>query len=109
MSDADRRKQARMNVRLPLRVQGWAVDGSEWEEMSATDDISAGGLAFGLDHAVSPGHLLQVSLPLPERYRRYDWNATSYRIYCLVRFIKRGSGKQMVGVMFLGKKQIPGW
>ena len=105
MSNADRRKHARLSVRLPVRVRGWDADGTEWEEMSATDDLSAGGLAFGLDHAVSPGHLLHLILPLPERYRRYDLTATSYRIYCLVRCIKRGAGKQSVGVMFLGKER----
>ena len=98
---ANRRVGGRMDVQLPLRVQGFDAGGDRWEEMATGEDISSGGAAFVLRHAVSRGQALLLSMPLPKRFRAYDITAPSYRVYALVRKVD-SSGR--VGVMFLGKQ-----
>jgi len=102
---ADRRKHPRVHMGLPVRVQGRDPDGGTWEEMSSTEDASAGGLAFHLKRASRQGQVLHVSLPMPKRLRKYDLADPSYRSYVLVRNARPdGKGGTRVGVMFLGKQ-----
>jgi hypothetical protein len=86
-----------------VRVQGFLSDGSTWEEICNTDDISAGGASFTLSRGVELGQVLHLSLNLPKRLRQYDLNDVSYRVYSLVRGISRKGEQSRVGVMFFGK------
>ena len=103
--DSDERRQhQRLEMALPVRVQGKEPDGRSWEETSTTIVASAGGLAFRLGRAARPGDVLHVSLPLPKRLRKYDLAEASYSSYVLVRdAAPDGQGGTRVGVMFLGK------
>ena len=76
---AERRKQRRVPMRLPVRVQGREADGTTWEEMSSCEDASAGGVGLRLKRSVVLGQVLHLSLPLPQRFRQYDLTDPSYR------------------------------
>lgn len=89
-----------MPIRLPVRVQGRDPSGTTWEEMSASEDVSAGGVALALKRAVRVGQVLLLTLPLPPRFRQYDLTQASYRVYGLVRGWRPG---RRLGVLFLGK------
>ncbi len=104
MAPVERRKDPRLGMSVPVRVQGYDPDGREWQEMTATDDASYGGASFALKHAHSLGQVVLLSLPLPRNFRRYSLAETSYRTYALIRGV-RGSGREgaRVGVMFLGR------
>jgi hypothetical protein len=86
-----------------VRVQGFLGDGGTWEEIAATDDISAGGASFSVSRPVELGQVLHLSLNLPKRLRQYDLNDASYRVYSLVRGITHKGEQSRVGVMFFGK------
>src|SRR5262245_25242134 len=103
MSGPERRKSARVDVALPVSVQGFLVGGGTWDEVTQTDDISAGGISFVLKRPVELGHVLYLNLPLPQRLRQFDLSDTSCRVYGLVRSISRRTGVYRVGVMFFGK------
>ena len=93
-----------MALALPVQVRAIESDARTWEEMTSTDDASFGGASFTLKRHVAPGRVLQLSLPLPKRFRRYDVGDASYHVYGLVRDVAgRGAGSR-VGVMFLGKQ-----
>jgi hypothetical protein len=92
-----------MDLSIPVRVQGFLADGSTWEEMSTTDDLSAGGAGFLLKREVELGQCLFLVLPLPKRLRQFDLNDASYRVYALVRGIRHQHDGHRVGVMFFGK------
>lgn len=92
-----------MDLSIPVRVQGFNMDGSSWEEMSSTDDISLGGSGFLLKRDVELGQVLFLHLPLPKRLRQYDLMDASYRVYALVRGIRHQHDGHRVGVMFFGK------
>jgi hypothetical protein len=103
LTSAERRKTPRMDLAIPVRVQGFNADGSTWEETSSTDDISAGGAGILLKRDVELGQVLFLLLPLPKRLRQYDRNDASYRVYALVRGIRHQHDGHRVGVMFFGK------
>jgi hypothetical protein len=99
----ERRKLARMALKIPTRVQGRDADGTAWEELATTADASAGGLALILQRAVRIGQCLHLTLPLPKRYRQYDLPDQTYRVYTLVRSTFGSIPPYRVGVLFLGK------
>ena len=100
---AERRKNARLGLAIPVRTQGYRADGSTWEEFSTTDDVSLGGICFPLTHEVELGQILSLTLALPRRLRQYDLTEASYHVYTLVRSVRRRPDRPRVGVMFFGK------
>jgi hypothetical protein len=99
----ERRKHARVAVRIPVRVQGRDPNGSTWEEISSCQDVSVGGVGLTLKHPVQVGQVLHLSLPLPARLRQHDLTDPSYRVYALVRSVRPGAGAARLGLLFLGK------
>lgn len=100
-----------MALALPVQVHGTESDGHAWDEMTSTDDASFGGASFTLRHSLAVGRAIQLSLPLPKRFRRYDVAESTYHVYGLVRDVTgaaRGAGSR-VGVMFLGKTPPRGY
>jgi hypothetical protein len=100
---SERRKNPRVGLAIPLRVQGYYADASSWDEMTTTLDVSVGGACFGLTHEAELGQVLLLILPLPKRLRQYDLMEASYRVYSLVRSVRRRGDQPRIGVMFFGK------
>jgi hypothetical protein len=92
-----------MGLSLPVRVQGFNPDGTSWEEISTTDDVSQGGVSFPLKRPLDLGQVLLLALPLPKRLRQYDLVDSSYRVYALVRGMIHRPENSRIGVMFFGK------
>jgi hypothetical protein len=110
VSAAERRKDTRLGLRVPVRVQGYDPDGHEWQEMTSTNDASYGGASLPLKHAHSVGQVVLLTLPLPRNYRRYALSETSYRTFALVRASRAGGrDAARVGVMFLGRTPPRGY
>jgi hypothetical protein len=101
---AERRKQRRVPIKLPVRVQGRDADGTAWEEMATCEDASAGGVGVRLTRTIVLGQVLHLSLPLPQRFRQYDLTDPSYRVYSLVRNVRPVPGGGVrIGLVFIGK------
>jgi hypothetical protein len=71
--------------------------------MTTTYDVSSGGACFPLSHEVELGQVLHLTLALPKRLRQFDLMDASYRVYSLVRGVRRRVDQPRVGVMFFGK------
>jgi len=108
MVEKDRRRESRMRMTLPVRVQGTDAAGS-WREMTSSSDACFGGASFLLKRPVSQGQVLQLDLPLPKSFRRYDLTTASYRTFALVRDLLSGADGLRVGVMFIGKTAPRGY
>jgi hypothetical protein len=106
MTERDRRRQPRMSLSLPVRVQGQYPDGAGWEEMTSTSDASAGGASVVLGRTVLIGQAVYLSLPLPRRFRTCDLSTPAYRVYAVICSVKPGG---QVGVRFLGKDPPGGY
>ena len=105
----DRRADPRMELTLPVRVQGHDPKGAAWEEMATTDDASFGGASLTLKHPLEVHQALLLSLPLPKAFRHYDLAEQSYRVYALVRDVTPGRSGVRVGVLFLGRNPPKGY
>jgi len=99
----ERRKTLRQNLAIPARVQGFLADGTTWEEITTTADVSSGGACFSLSHGAELGQVLLLSLALPRRLRQFDLTDAVYRVYSVVRGVRRRADLPRVGVMFFGK------
>jgi PilZ domain-containing protein len=99
----ERRRDARMNLTLPVKVFGHDPGNVAWEEMGTVDDVSASGVGLHIRRALRRGQVLLLLVPLPKRFRRYDTMEPSYRTYGLVRNVITSGPTFRVGVMFLGK------
>lgn len=102
----ERRREPRLSLSLPVRVQGQYPDGQTWEEMTATSDASAGGASVKLSHTVLRGQAIFLALPLPRRYRTFDLTSPTYRLYAVITSVKPGGE---VGIRFLGKNPPGGY
>jgi PilZ domain-containing protein len=102
MGSPSDRKDARMALRIPVKVDGFDTHGP-WQEMTMSVDTSATGVAFTLRHDAQFGQVVLLSLPLPKRFRQYDLTDPSYRVYAVVRRVEPGRERSVLGVMFLGK------
>jgi hypothetical protein len=101
---SERRRDLRMGLSVPVRVLGHDPDGTPWEEMTSSDDVSFGGASFTLKHPHGVGQVLLFSGPVPRNFRRYDLAETSYKTYVLVRNSRLGpDGQRVAGVLFLGR------
>ena len=105
----ERRRETRMSLRLPVRVQGHDAKNQPWEEMAAMENTSFGGAAMRMKRPVVRGQVLSLSLPLPKHFRRYDLSEAFYRVYALVRHTAGAAGDYRVGVLFLGKSPPKGY
>jgi hypothetical protein len=99
---AERRKSLRRSLHLPVNVRGHAR-GGQWEETTATTDVSHGGVALRLSRPLAVGQVVHLSLPLPEIFRRYEVTSPSYRVWALVRYAGAQGPPYRVGLMFLGR------
>jgi hypothetical protein len=99
----ERRKNPRLGLAIPARIQGFLADGTTWEEMTTTLDVSSGGACFPLTRDAELGQVLLLALALPKRLRQFEITDASYRVYTLVRSVRRRGEKPRVGVMFFGK------
>jgi len=105
----ERRKNPRLGLAIPLRVQGFLADASTWDEMTTTIDVSQGGACFQLSHEAELGQVLLLMLALPKRLRQYDLMDASYRVFSLVRSVRRRGEQPRIGVMFFGKQPPRGF
>ena len=103
LTRVNRRKEDRLGISLPVRVQGHDPSGAAWEEMTKCEDASSGGASFLLKHEIGTGQVLFLSLPLPKRFRRHDQMSPTYRVYALVQTSHHGLKGWRAGVAFLGK------
>lgn len=105
----DNRREERLPVSLPVRVLGYDSDGTSWQELTETDDLSAGGTSFRLKRPVFKGQALRLALPMPKRLRRFDPEEPAYRVYGIVRDAILEGGICRIGVMFYGKEPPAGY
>ena len=103
----ERRRQERMSLTLPVRVQGQYPDGATWEDMTQHLRRLRGRRVGEARRApCCAGQALFLSLPLPKRYRAFDLTSPTYRVYAVVCSVKPGGE---LGLRFLGKNPPGGY
>lgn len=104
------RLRERLKLSLPVRVQCRESADYEWVEMTRLLDVTPFGASFTLSRSVEPGRLLHLTLPMPRQLRCFDHVEAQYRVWALVRHIKRipptnnSPLRVETGVAFVGKR-----
>jgi len=97
------RRDERFGAPVRLRVHGGHETGATpWEEVTTTQDASAGGVSFLVEHSVSVGDVLRLQLlpPLPATLGPCELKGPSMPVYAVVRSTVFDSRGRRVGVMF---------
>ena len=97
------RRDERFELPVRLRVHGGHEPGATpWEEVTTTQDASAGGVSFLVEHAVSVGDVLRLQLlpPLPASLGPLELKGPSLPVYAVVRSTIFDSRGRRVGVKF---------
>jgi c-di-GMP-binding flagellar brake protein YcgR len=61
----ERRREKRIDLRLPIEIRGKDAQGSEFEERTQSQNLCRGGVAFGVLHRIGAGTSLEIRIPLP--------------------------------------------
>src|SRR5262245_48753255 len=104
-----KRRDARVGLWIPVRVEGHDAAGKTWSEISKSLDASPRGVAFVLKHPVAVGDLVEITLPLPKQLRSHDLGAATYRTYAKVASSAKVAAGSRIGAAFLGKEKPEGY
>jgi PilZ domain len=106
-----KRMRERLELALPVRVQGRESEDYEWVELTRLIDVTPFGARFSIARPTEPGRLLHLTLPMPRQLRCFDHVEQQYRVWTLVRNVRAvpppSSDKLPrfeVGVAFIGKR-----
>lgn len=100
----ERRRQKRVDVDIPIRVQWSDGSGGSFEEVTRSTNVSADGAIFLLKQALKMGTPLQLSLPLPRHMQRGGSPKAVYEVTGLVVRIEHASEAETfrIAVRFRG-------
>ena len=103
-------EEKRTGKRLPMQlvVSGRARDGSTFEEIGQTRDVSAGGVYFYSRNDVEPGTELDLLMPLPPPLadRREVWVLCRGEV-ARVEPRASGDGRNGIGVLIQSYEMVP--
>lgn len=105
-----RRRRERLEISLPVRVQGRESVDYEWVELTRLIDVTPFGAGFTIARPTETGRLLHLTLPMPRQLRCFDHVEQQYKVWALVRYVRpltsaEGSIQRYeVGVAFIGKR-----
>jgi hypothetical protein len=62
---AERRREKRVQVRLPVEIRGTDRSGKAFDERTTSENLCRGGVAFALSRELDLGANLEINIPLP--------------------------------------------
>src|SRR5262245_52959002 len=80
----ERRRQKRVDVNIPIRVQWTDAQGNRYEEVTRSINVNADGAIFLLREQLKMGTVLELSLPLPKQMQKGVSPGTIYEAMGLV-------------------------
>jgi hypothetical protein len=97
----DRRTERRVQVRVPVEVNGVDRAGMRFREQTMSENLCRGGVAFSLVHDIDLGVELELSIPLPRQRQREESDFSTRGQVC---HIRTGSSGRLIGVRFIGPR-----
>lgn len=105
-----KRIRERLELKLPVRILCRETTDFEWMEVTRLIDVTPFGAGFTLKRPTEKGRLLHMTIPMPRQLRVFDHLEDQYRIWALVRYVRKilATDKMTaffdVGVAFIGKR-----
>ena len=105
-----KRIRERLELKLPVRILCRETPDFEWMEVTRLINVTPFGAGFTLKRPTETGRLLHMTIPMPRQLRVFDHLEDQYRVWALVRYVKKIAGPDNknplfeVGVAFIGKR-----
>lgn len=93
----ENRRVTRVTMQIPVIV----TLEPQWQEVAESLNISPLGIKLSLSHAVEPGALLRLELPMPVSLRARDFESEIYTVNAYVLYVKEEKGKRLVAAEFV--------
>lgn len=112
-NNQNNRRQSRVNLPLPVRIEHKANKDTAFNEITRLIDVSAFGAGFNLRRPVKRGRLVFMTMPLARQLRNYDYTEPQYRVWGLVRHCvpvrREKEDGYAIGTAFIGKHPPRGY
>jgi hypothetical protein len=99
-SPVERRRERRVQVRLPVEVRGTDRSGMHFKDHTVSEDLCRQGAAFILSRDLELGTDLEVNIPLPG----HKQDTTDFATLARVRHIQIVARGHIIGVQFIGSR-----
>ena len=93
----ENRRVTRVTMQIPVIV----TLEPQWQEVAESLNISPLGIKLVLSHAVEPGTLLRLELPMPVSLRARDFENEIYTVNAYVLYITEKKDKRLVAAEFV--------
>jgi hypothetical protein len=108
--EGDRRQYGRCKLSIPAYIMGCDPDGSVWQEVTDTIEVSAVGVSGRLGRRVPRGLVVQLTLALPQELRKTQQVSPLYFLYAMVQRVEPAEqGRRVRGLEFIGEQPPPGY
>jgi hypothetical protein len=97
---AERRREKRIQVRLPVGIRGTDRSGTRFDERTTSENVCRGGVAFTLSRELDLGAVLEIIIPPPPGRQGENDFATRGQ----VRHICVTDNGRVFGVAFTGPR-----
>ena len=97
----ERRKEKRVQVRLPVAVRGKDRSGAHFDERTTSENLCRGGLAFALSRDLELGTNLEITIPLPRGAQKDE---SDFATRGEVRHMYSVGEAKIFGVAFTGSR-----
>ncbi len=107
--EKSRRLRRRLELAIPVRVQGRDSADHEWTEMTRLIDVTPFGARLKLTRPTEVGRLLHVTIAMPRVMRCFDHAEDQYKVWSLVRNVnmlvpsEKSPAVMEAGLAFVGK------
>jgi len=100
-SGIERRREKRVQVRLPVEIRGTDRSGARFDETTTSENLCRGGVAFTLSRELDLGAMLDISIPLP---RGGPEGEKDFATRGEVRHVHLAGSSRVFGVAFTGPR-----
>jgi PilZ domain len=100
-SPVERRREKRVQVRLPVEIRGTDRSGARFDETTTSENLCRGGVAFTLSRELDLGAMLDISIPLPRGSQQGD---NDFATRGEVRHVYVAGSNRIFGVAFTGPR-----
>jgi hypothetical protein len=97
----ERRREKRVQVRLPVAIRGTDRSGARFDEVTTSENLCRGGVAFTLTRELDLGAMLDISIPLPRRAKSGE---NDFATRGQVRHVSGDGNSRVFGVAFTGPR-----
>lgn len=100
----------RMKIEIPIDVIYNENTDKSWQESTKTEEISICGGGFRISRPIEPKRLVHLRLPMPKRFRLFDFGRENYDVWGVVRYVRLIEGYEQdriclkVGTALVGNK-----